>query len=114
VGRRLAVLAGTGTGPVLVAAGGDRVLGLIAAHWTPMPFADAPIARITTLVVDETARGLGVGGRLVDAVASLARRAGCAPPGAATAAHRADARAFYGSAGFTVSSWRLHRPFQGG
>lgn len=107
--RRLAVPAGTGTDPVLVA-GEDRVLGLIAAHWTPMRFAEAPIARITTLAVDESARGLGAGRRLAGAIAALARRAGRATLEVTTATHRADARACYESVGCTVSSRRRYRP----
>jgi ribosomal protein S18 acetylase RimI-like enzyme len=110
LGRRLLLLAKNGTDPVLVAVHGTRVLGVIAIHWTSMLFADAPVARITTLVVDSAARGLGVGRLLVEAGAKRARAAGCDTLELTTALNRTNAQAFYKAIGFVASSLRLHRP----
>ncbi len=69
----------------------------------------APVARITTLVVRDAARGRGVGRILVEAGADLARGAGCETLELTTALRRTDAQAFYQAIGFTASSIRLHR-----
>ena len=73
----LALLLERTSDPVLVASEGDRLLGMIALHWTPMLHLREMLARITALVVREDARGRGVGRRLVDTAAALARSAGC-------------------------------------
>lgn len=109
VRTRLSELAGQQTDRVLLAVDGSRVLGLIALHWTVMLHAPKPIARITTLVVHDQARGQGIGGRLVEMASALAGQAGCGVLELTTALHRADAKAFYKSIGFEASSLRLHR-----
>ena len=106
----LALLSERTSDPVLVAVEGERLLGLIALHWTPMLHLAAPLARITALIVRDDARGTGVGRQLVDAGAALARNAGCDQLELTTALHRTDAQAFYRSMGFTESSVRLVRP----
>ena len=52
---------------VLVAEEGGQVLGVMAMNQSPMLHRPTPDARITSLVVDEGARGRGIGRRLVDA-----------------------------------------------
>ncbi|MDG5493625.1 GNAT family N-acetyltransferase [Niveispirillum sp. BGYR6] len=110
VASRITQLESTGTDPILVAVSEGRYLGVIALNWVLMLHAPTLIARITTLVVHEQARGLGVGRKLVDAAAALARAAGCDTLEVTTALRRADAQAFYKSLGFTHSSARLHMP----
>ena len=109
VRSNLALLSGRTSDPVLVAVEGDRLLGVIALHWTPMLHLAAPLARITVLVVREDTRGTGVGRRLVDAAAALARNAGCGHLELTTGLRRTDAEAFYRAIGFTESSVRLVR-----
>jgi len=106
----LALLSERTSDPVLVAVAGERPLGLIALHWTPMLHLAAPVARITALIVRDDARGTGVGRQLVHAGAALARNAGCDQVELTTVLHRTDAQAFYRSMGFTESSVRLVRP----
>ena len=110
VRARLADLAGRRTDPLLLAAEGGEVVGLIALHWTPMLHHAGPVARITALVVRDGWRGRGVGRALVDAGSEAARRAGCGLLELTTALCRTDARAFYEALGFAASSLRLHRP----
>jgi GNAT superfamily N-acetyltransferase len=109
---RLSDLARRQTDPVLLAVAAGEVDGLIALHWTPMLHAPAPVARITVLVVRDGARGKGVGRILVDAGATLAKRAGCRVLELTTAVHRTDAHAFYKAIGFSASSLRLHRSLE--
>jgi GNAT superfamily N-acetyltransferase len=107
---RINALAHTPADRILLAADQSQILGLIALHWTAFLQADRPIARITTMVVHEAARGQGIGRSLVEAAATLATQAGCGILELTTALHRTDARAFYETIGFTFSSWRMSRP----
>lgn len=106
---RLACLAETGCDPVLVAIGDDDALGLVALHWAPMLHLPDPVARITALVVSESARGRGVGRRLVEDGAALARAARCASLELTTGLQRADAHAFYEAIGFEAAALKFRR-----
>ncbi len=107
---RLDALAHSLADPVLVAVEeSGAVLGVVALHWARMLFHGAQIARITTLVVDEQARGRGVGRLLVEAGAAVAQAAGCDAIELTTALRRSDAQAFYRSLGFEASSYRMSR-----
>ena len=106
---RLFLLAKSSCDPILLAIDETGVLGLIALHVTHLLFSPAPVARITTLVVHEQARGKGIGRILVEAGAQQAKDAGCEVLELTTALHRTDAQTFYKPLGFTASSLRLHR-----
>lgn len=106
----LGALGRTPSDQVLVATGGGTVIGVMALHWTRMLQYRAPIARITTLVVDEQARGRGIGRLLVEAGMGTARLAGCEVIELTTSLRREGAQAFYRSLGFEASSYRMHRP----
>ena len=109
---RLANLRGTGRDAVRVAVVGGEVAGLLALHWAPPLHLDAPVARITTLVVRPMARRAGVGRRLVEAAEALASEAGCRELELTTGTSRTGAHAFYRSLGFEVSSYRFWRPLE--
>lgn len=94
---------------VLVAEEAGQVLGALAMNQSPMLHRPAPDARITSLVVDEGARGRGVGRSLVDAALDTARRWNCARLELTTRMGREDAHAFYRALGFENSSIRFHR-----
>ncbi len=96
-----------GGGRVLVARAGDRVLGLIALAFLPLIHHERPLARISALVVDQAARGRGVGRRLVAEVERIARAAGCDRIEVMSANHRAAAHAFYGALGYTEKPKRF-------
>ena len=106
VQSRLALLARQPADPVLLATDGGKGAGLIAMHWPAMLHHSQPVARITALV------GEGMGRRLVDAGAALARQAGCDVLELTTALHRTDAQAFYKALGFVASSLCLRRTFE--
>ena len=109
VRSNLALLSERISDPVLIAVEDERLLGVIALHWTPMLHLAAPLARITALVVRDDVRGTGVGRRLVDAGAALAKHAGCGQLELTAALRRTDAHSFYRAMGFTESSVRLVR-----
>jgi GNAT superfamily N-acetyltransferase len=99
---------GKATDAVFVAAGdgGSDVLGLLSLHKFSGLHDDAPVALITALVVAEGARGLGVGGQLVERAAETASRWGCTRLMVTTHIRRADAHAFYEHIGFELTGRR--------
>ena len=63
---------------------------------------DDAVARLRLLLVESWARGLGIGGRLVDEVLRFARQAGCERIVLSTVSVLASARRIYQRAGFTL------------
>jgi DNA-binding MarR family transcriptional regulator/GNAT superfamily N-acetyltransferase len=63
---------------------------------------DDSAARLRLLLVESWARGLGIGGRLVDEVLRFARQAGCERIVLSTVSALASARRIYQRAGFTL------------
>lgn len=107
---RLEQVARQAAGTMLVATGETgAVVGLIALHWCAMMQQPRPVARITTMVVDDRERRRGIGRLLMKAGAQSARAAGCDVLELTTALHRVEAQAFYRSLGFVESSLRFSR-----
>ena len=107
--ERLEAMARDPDATVLVAIGYGPVAGLIAVNWCRMLHHARPLARITTLVVDDNQRGSGVGRMLVKAGAQAARMAGCDVLELTTGVQREEAHAFYRAIGFEHSSLRFSR-----
>ncbi|HVX41904.1 MAG TPA: GNAT family N-acetyltransferase [Gemmatimonadaceae bacterium] len=85
--------------------GGD-ILGLVTVHLRYTLNHDAPIAQLSMLVVDESARRTGAGKRLVAAVEAWARDHGAKRVVVNTALHRAEAHQFYESLAFAHTGRR--------
>ena len=71
----------------------------------------ARVAKLRLLVVDERARGLGIGRRLVDACVAFAREAGYTKITLWTHGHLAAARTIYRSCGFVCVDTRRVKSF---
>lgn len=99
VRSRLKRLAGVGD-TVVVADLDGSVVGLASLRLSPSIEYDTPAGQLASLVVDERHRGAGIGRSLTEAMEAEARKLGCGAIFLTTAAHRADAHAFYERLGF--------------
>ena len=107
--HQLALLAGTDRDRVLVAEADGVVLGVLSLHWTPLLHRDRPLGRVTALVVEEAARGQGVGGRLVAEAERVLRVAGCSAVEVTSNVRRAEAHDFYRGLGYGQPSAYFRR-----
>jgi GNAT superfamily N-acetyltransferase len=92
---------------VLLAQHGEDVVGLATVHVLSVLNRPRDVAWLTALVVDQAARGSGVGRRLVEAVEQFARESGCERLSVTTQEHRTDARTFYGRVGLEATGRRF-------
>lgn len=92
---------------VLVAARGRQVVGLATVHLHVALHRSRDVAWLTTLVVDESERGRGIGRRLVEAVEAYARQQGCERLSVTTHEHLTGARAFYERVGLPPTGRRF-------
>lgn len=100
-----------GKARVVVAVDGNRAVGLATIHIRHMINHEAPIGQLTLLVVDESARGRGVGRLLVAESEAWARARGCKRFVVTTALRRTEAHAFYERLGFTHTGRRYGKDF---
>ena len=112
--ERLRLLAGTGSDPVFLALADDGASGLLALHVTRMLHLEAPIARITVLVISEGARGRGIGTRLIETAIRHAESEGCASLELTSGLARKEAHAFYAAKGFTNTSLKFQCKVEAG
>jgi GNAT superfamily N-acetyltransferase len=106
---RLARIAVEQRGAVFVAADGDRIVGVVAAHiFTPL-HDDASAAWITSLVVQDDERRHGIGRRLVEAAETWARTRGCRRVALTSANRREEAHTFYEGLGYEFTGKRFSK-----
>ncbi|MGQ3488853.1 GNAT family N-acetyltransferase [Roseovarius pacificus] len=105
--RRWTTVADRQQDQILLAVDEGTPVGLVAVHIAPLLFYPKPLARITTLVVDQKKRRQGIGHTLVREVISLAKEAGCDTIELTTGIVRKEAHAFYRSIGFQESALRM-------
>lgn len=84
-----------------------QLLGALTLHVTPVLHRRGPIGRLTAVVVDESARGKGVGRALVEAAEKFLAAQKCALIEVTSNKKRVDAHAFYESLGYTATSFRF-------
>ena len=106
IARRVAALGIAGI-PQLVAGEGDTVYGLCGLHLMTAIHRDAPVGRITILVVREEARGQGLGRRLVSAAEDVMRARGCAFLEITSNRRLEQAHEFYEAIGYERTSFRF-------
>jgi GNAT superfamily N-acetyltransferase len=110
--ERLARFTSVGNGRVLVAVVDGVVRAFAAVEITyPIHHPD-PVAHLSSFAVGRPARRQGIGRQLLRAVEQTARDAGCRDVVVTSAEHRADAHAFYPSAGWKFSGRRFGRPLK--
>jgi ribosomal protein S18 acetylase RimI-like enzyme len=107
VAQRVERLSADPSSWVYVALEGERVVGLAAAHVMSLLERDDPIARVTAIVVDEGARGPGVGRALLGRLEELASVKGCDRIDLTSRYDREEAAAFYRRMGFEDTSSRF-------
>jgi GNAT superfamily N-acetyltransferase len=86
---------------VLVAEHEGLVLGCLSLHAVPYLERTGRWARIESLVIDESARGTGVGRALLRAAKNVARQWECLVMEVTSARTRRNAHAFYQRMGYT-------------
>jgi len=92
---------------VLLAEDQGQIVGLVGFHIVPQLHHAAPVLTLDELVVDEDARGAGIGAGLLKAAVDHARAAGCAVGDVASAFHRTRAHRFYEAHGFVRHGIKL-------
>ncbi|MFL6765550.1 MAG: GNAT family N-acetyltransferase [Sphingomicrobium sp.] len=91
----------------LVATLDREAVGLIGVHKSVMIHREAPVGRISPLVVAEKAQGFGLGRMLVEAAEALLKEAGCQIVEVTSNDRRAEAHAFYRHMGYERTSIRF-------
>jgi GNAT superfamily N-acetyltransferase len=99
-----------GNGHVLVALTDGQVVAFAAFEITYPIHNEDPVAHLTAIAVAQAARRQGIGRRLLLAVESAARAAGCDHVVVTSAEQRSDAHAFYPSAGWVATGRRFGKP----
>lgn len=83
-----------------VAVDNGLIVGFVSLSFRNSLWQEGLLANIDELVVDDSARGQGIGKSLVEYVTDQARKIGCTRIELDSAFHRTDAHAFYEHLGF--------------
>ena len=86
-----------------------KLVGLVGVHRTVTIHRDAPLGRITILVVAKEAQKLNLGRMLVEAAEQWCRKQGCKLIEVTSNDRRADAHAFYRHLGYERTSVRFFK-----
>jgi len=91
----------------LVIPDGTLLLGVITLHAMRVLHRPRPVGRITSLVVDPSARGRGLGRALMQAAEDTLAGLGCGLVEVTSHARRTEAHAFYAHIGYERTSFRF-------
>ena len=109
---RLARFRSAGNGRVLVAVVDGVIRAFAAVEMTYPIHHLEPVAHLSSFAVGRPARRHGIGRQLLQAVEQAARDAGCRDVVVTSAEHRADAHAFYPSAGWGATGRRFGKALE--
>ena len=98
--ERFEALCTTPHSAVLVAEAQGCIVGLVSVHSFEMLHRSGRLGRITALVVASSARGHGVGSRLLEAAEEHLQQSGCTMLEVTSNDRRSDAHAFYAARGY--------------
>jgi GNAT superfamily N-acetyltransferase len=101
ISRRLGYWLRDRASQILLAVCDGTVVGCLSLHAVPYLERTGRWARIESFIIDEAARGSGVGTTLLAAAEELAREWGCLSVEVTSSRTREDAHAFYRKAGYT-------------
>ncbi|MHB1992108.1 GNAT family N-acetyltransferase [Metallibacterium scheffleri] len=109
VTERLVSFADSSTDAVFVASANDlsSLLGVASVHLLPLFHTTGLLGRITSLAVNPSARGTGVGRALVSAAEQWAWSEGAQRMEVTSGDHRPAAHAFYQAVGYTLDERRF-------
>jgi len=96
-----------GNAALVAADASERLIGVVTLHRMTVLHRPRPVGRITALIVDETARGRGVGRALVAAAEAELARAGCGLLEITSNFRLVEAHAFYAHLGYETTSVRF-------
>jgi predicted N-acetyltransferase YhbS len=105
---RIAVLRKSGE-PPLVADEGGALLGLVGFHAVPLVQEEAPLGRLTFLLVAPEARRRGIGQALVEEAAARLADAGCGRVEALAEIELGAAPDFFRRLGWTRNAYRYRK-----
>ncbi|MCG7533529.1 GNAT family N-acetyltransferase [Pseudoalteromonas sp. OOF1S-7] len=84
----------------------DKVVGLMSVIYFDYFPSQEKICRITAIVVDQNARGTGVGSQLIDFAKGLSKQQLCSKLEVTTSIVRQATQQYYENIGFTKTSYR--------
>ena len=96
---------------VLVVDGGDSLLGAITLHSMIVLHRAQPVGRITSLVVDPSVRGRGLGRALMEAAENALAEMGCGQVEVTSHVRRVEAHDFYRHMAYEQTSYRFAKVF---
>ena len=91
-----------------------EVVGVVTAHLIPSIHDNEPVAWLTTLVVQEDARGAGIGSALVEHIEKWATNNGARRLSVTSAMHRKEAHEFYEKRGYENTGLRFGKSLPAG
>lgn len=109
VRKRIAMLTKAGEAP-LVATIGTEIAGLCGLHRMVTVHRDAPVGRVTILVVAEASRARGIGRLMVERAETVLRAAGCELLEITSNDRLTQAHAFYRHIGYERTGMRFAKP----
>jgi len=109
--RKLLVLGKSANDLVLAVDDNETVIGVVSLHVQEMFHQEGRLGRITSLVIDEQYRGIGVGTLLVSEADRFFKRSVCVRAEVTSGDHRPQAHMFYQQQGYQQDERRFLKRF---